>query len=406
MKSHSLLLTLGLALATTYGLAQTGQTGSQAGQYPSSQSPTTQQQPSTQQVPPSNSPDQGQATAPDQNQTSNTSAATAPDNDALAQQVQQKLSTEPALKNVQVEAKKGVVTLSGSVASKADRKQAEELAKSVPGVKKVHAKLKVNPNAAATTSGAAETPAPSAAGSEAGNTEAQAGVQQGNQEPGSMTSSTQAQNQQGTENRSAEQGQMNSQAQQSPSAAQTEPGQQSPSTAQQQSPSTAQTEPGQQSPSTAQTEPGQAQPGMTQQGVQNPNVGGNNQMGTNANATQIQSEIQNALSQQGTLSGSNIQVNVTDTDVELTGNVATPDQKQTAERIAGSYAANRRVVNHITVSSLSGQTGAENPNTPSASQPQTTPGQGSVNPQTPPRQTPPSQQQQPPMSETPPQPQL
>jgi len=384
MKSHSLLLTLGLALATTYGLAQTGQTGSQAGQYPSSQSPTTQQQPSTQQVPPSNNPDQGQATAPDQNQTSNT----APDNDALAQQVQQKLSTEPALKDVQVEAKKGVVTLSGSVASKADRKHAEELAKSVPGVKKVHAKLKVNPNAAATTSGAAETPAPSAAGSEAGNTEAQAGAKQGNQEPGSMTSSTQAQNQGGAENRSAEQGEMNSQAQQ-------------------QSPSTAQTEPGQQqSPSTAQTEPGQAQPGMTQQGVQTPNAGSNNQMGTNANATQIQSEIQNAISQQGTLSGSNIQVNVTDTDVELTGNVATPDQKQTAERIAGSYAANRRVVNHITVSSLNGQTGAENPNTPSATQPQTTPGQGSVNPQTPPRQTPPSQQQQPPMSETPPQPQL
>jgi len=384
MKSHSLLLTLGLALATTYGLAQTGQTGSQAGQYPSSQSPTTQQQPSTQQVPPSNNPDQGQATAPDQNQTSNT----APDNDALAQQVQQKLSTEPALKDVQVEAKKGVVTLSGSVASKADRKHAEELAKSVPGVKKVHAKLKVNPNAAATTSGAAETPAPSAAGSEAGNTEAQAGAKQGNQEPGSMTSSTQAQNQGGAENRSAGQGEMNSQAQQqSPSAAQTEPGQQ-------------------QSPSTAQTEPGQAQPGMTQQGVQTPNAGSNNQMGTNANATQIQSEIQNAISQQGTLSGSNIQVNVTDTDVELTGNVATPDQKQTAERIAGSYAANRRVVNHITVSSLNGQTGAENPNTPSATQPQTTPGQGSVNPQTPPRQTPPSQQQQPPMSETPPQPQL
>jgi len=179
------------------------------------------------------------------------------------------------------------------------------------------------------------------------------------------------------------------------------------SQAQQQSPSTAQTEPGQQqSPSTAQTQPGQAQPGMTQQGVQTPNAGSNNQMGTNANATQIQSEIQNAISQQGTLSGSNIQVNVTDTDVELTGNVATPDQKQTAERIAGSYAANRRVVNHITVSSLNGQTGAENPNTPSATQPQTTPGQGSVNPQTPPRQTPPSQQQQPPMSETPPQPQL
>jgi hypothetical protein len=94
---------------------------------------------------------------------------------------------------------------------------------------------------------------------------------------------------------------------------------------------------------------------------------------------------------------------VTDIAIELTGTVATPDQKQTAERIAGSYAGNRRVVNHITVSSLSGQTGAENPQ---ATQPQSMPGQGSANPQNPPRQTPPPQQQKPPMSENPPQPQL
>jgi Flp pilus assembly secretin CpaC len=106
------------------------------------------------------------------------------------------------------------------------------------------------------------------------------------------------------------------------------------------------------------------------------------------------------------LSGSNIQVNVTDTNVELTGTVATPDQKQTAERIAGSYAGSRRVENHITVSSLNGQTGSSVPATPQATQPQTMPGQGNVNPQTPPRQTPPPQQQQnPPMSEQPPQPQ-
>jgi len=365
MKKHSLLLTLGLALATTYGLAQTGQAGSQAGQYPSSQSPSTQQ-PSTQ-APSTTAPEQGQTTAPDQTQSTGNSAATAPDNDALAQQVQQKLSTEPALKNVQVEAKKGTVTLSGSVASKADRKHAEELAKSVPGVKKVHAKLKVSPNAAGTTSGAAEMPAPSAAGSEAGNTSAQAGVQQGNQEPGSMSGSAQAESQQ--QGSSAEAG-ANSQTQQSPG--------------------------------TAQTEPGQTQPGMTQQGVQTPN----NQMGTAQSATQIQSEIQNALQQQGTLSGSNIQTNVTDSDVELTGTVATPDQKQTAERIAGSYAGSRRVVNHITVSSLNGQTGT--PGAPATTQPQTMPGQGGVNPQMPPRQTAPPQQnpQNPPMSENPPQPQL
>jgi hypothetical protein len=141
---------------------------------------------------------------------------------------------------------------------------------------------------------------------------------------------------------------------------------------------------------------------MTQQGVQTPN----NQMGTAQSATQIQSEIQNALQQQGTLSGTNIQTNVTDTDVELTGTVATPDQKQTAERIAGSYAGNRRVVNHITVSSLNGQTGT--PGAPATTQPQTMPGQGNVNPQMPPRQTPPPQQnpQNPPMSENPPQPPL
>jgi osmotically-inducible protein OsmY len=346
MKKHSLLLTLGLALATSYGLAQTGQAGSQAGQYPSSQSPTTQH-PSTQAPQTSTTPDQGQTTGPEQTQASPSSEASAPDNDTLAQQVQQKLSTEPALKNVQVEAKKGVVTLSGSVASKADRKQAEELAKSVPGVKKVHAKLKVNPNAAATSSGAAETPVPSAAGSEAGNTSAQAGVQQGNQEPGNMTGSAQGENQQQGAQSSSGQAGVNAQAQQSPGA--------------------------------AQTEPGQTQPGMTQQGVET-----NNQMGTAQNANQIQSEIQNALSQQGTLSGSNIQVNVTDTDVELTGTVATPDQKQTAERIAGSYAGSRRVVNHITVTSLSGQTG--NPGAPATTQPQTMPGQGNVNPQMPPRQ--------------------
>ncbi|MGE5724871.1 MAG: BON domain-containing protein [Acidobacteriota bacterium] len=390
MKRHSLLLTLGLALATTYGLAQTG---SQAGQYPTSQSSTTQQQPGTQAPPSTTTPDQGQTTGPDQSQTTGGSA-TAPDNDALAQQVQQKLSTEPALKNVQVEAKKGVVMLSGTVASKADRKHAEELAKSVPGVKKVHAKLKVDSKMAPTTSGAAETPAPSAAGSEAGNTEAQAGVRQGNQEPGSMSSTPEpSTGQQGAENRSAEAGAA-AQAQQSPGTAQTAPRETQPGMTQQ----------GVQTPNEQGN--GQAEPGQTQPGMQTPNAESNNQMGTTQNATQIQSEIQNALQQQGTLSGSNIQVNVTDASVELTGTVATPDQKQTAERIAGSYAGSRRVVNHITVSSLSGQTGGANPGTPATTQPQTMPGQGSVNPQTPPRQTPPPQQQQnPPMSETPPQPQ-
>ena len=59
MKANSLVLTLGLALATTYGL---GQTGSQGGQYPSSQAPTTQQQPSTEQAPSNTADQSGQQT--------------------------------------------------------------------------------------------------------------------------------------------------------------------------------------------------------------------------------------------------------------------------------------------------------------------------------------------------------
>jgi osmotically-inducible protein OsmY len=44
-------------------------------------------------------------------------------------------------------------------------------------------------------------------------------------------------------------------------------------------------------------------------------------------------------------------VNVTDTTVELTGTAATSKDKQTAKRIAQSYAGNRRLVDHITVGS-------------------------------------------------------
>jgi hypothetical protein len=69
--------------------------------------------------------------------------------------------------------------------------------------------------------------------------------------------------------------------------------------------------------------------------------------------TDLQSQIQNALTKEPTLSADSLQVNVTDQNIELSGNVENAREKQTALRIVQSYAANKKVVNHITVGSRS-----------------------------------------------------
>ena len=67
----------------------------------------------------------------------------------------------------------------------------------------------------------------------------------------------------------------------------------------------------------------------------------------------LQSQIQNALTKEPTLSADSLQANVTDQNIELSGNVETAREKQTALRIVQSYAANKKVVNHISVGSRS-----------------------------------------------------
>lgn len=67
----------------------------------------------------------------------------------------------------------------------------------------------------------------------------------------------------------------------------------------------------------------------------------------------LQSQIQNALTKEPTLSADSLQANVTDQNIELWGNVETAREKQTALRIVQSYAANKKVVNHISVGSRS-----------------------------------------------------
>ena len=73
--------------------------------------------------------------------------------------------------------------------------------------------------------------------------------------------------------------------------------------------------------------------------------------GMNASSTtSVQSTIQTALQQDPTLSGANINVNVTDKNkVELTGTVSSKDQKTTAKRIAETNAGGLKVADHLKV---------------------------------------------------------
>lgn len=77
--------------------------------------------------------------------------------------------------------------------------------------------------------------------------------------------------------------------------------------------------------------------------------------------TDLQSRIQTAIQQDPSLSSSNINVSVTDRAVELRGTVATDTAKQSAEQIAKANAGDRKVKNHLKVSS-SGST--DNTSTP------------------------------------------
>jgi len=68
---------------------------------------------------------------------------------------------------------------------------------------------------------------------------------------------------------------------------------------------------------------------------------------TSAAGADVQSQIQSALQQQGL---ANVNVNVTDQSIDLSGTVMTGKEKQTAKRIANSYANGRKVKDNLTVS--------------------------------------------------------
>jgi osmotically-inducible protein OsmY len=78
----------------------------------------------------------------------------------------------------------------------------------------------------------------------------------------------------------------------------------------------------------------------------------------------LQSQIQNALSKEPTLSGDSPRVNVSGDTVELAGNVGTNKEKITATRIVQSYTGSKKIVNKLTISprsEKSSPTSTDNP---------------------------------------------
>jgi BON domain len=80
-----------------------------------------------------------------------------------------------------------------------------------------------------------------------------------------------------------------------------------------------------------------------------------------ADIAKVQSDIQSALQRDPTLANSNINVDVNDKDVELTGSVPNKDAKKTAEQIAKTRAGGLDVRNHIKVEKSPGTGDQANP---------------------------------------------
>jgi osmotically-inducible protein OsmY len=78
----------------------------------------------------------------------------------------------------------------------------------------------------------------------------------------------------------------------------------------------------------------------------------------------LQSQIQNALSKEPTLTGDSPRVNVSGDTVELAGNVGTNKQKITATRIVQSYTGSKKLVNKLTISGRNEKSSPASTNNP------------------------------------------
>jgi hypothetical protein len=124
---------------------------------------------------------------------------------------------------------------------------------------------------------------------------------------------------------------------------QTQPGTQ-PSTPPDQTPQ------GSQQPSTAPDQTPQQQPSTSDTGTKPQN---DSSAGMASSPNDLQNSIETAIKQDPNLASSNVQVKVTDKNIELSGDVSSKDQKKAAEKIAKDNAGGRKVKDHIKVASNS-----------------------------------------------------
>lgn len=321
MRKSLHLLVFVLALALAYASAQS------SGSSPSSSEQSTTSQPSQ---------DQNQKPDTQPSQSGSSATATSAGTDVQGQ-IQDALKKDPTLSNsnITVSVTDDAVELNGTVASNDEKRAAKKIAKSYAGSRKVKDNLTVS-------GGGSKTTPPGGMGFVSAGAYRQS---QSSQQPQSQQPQTTM-----------------------PSGSQS-PSSQSPSTSQSPSgePSSTQTTPvpngsmNQQTPSSSEQTPSSSQ--------QTP--------GTAASAGgDIQMQIQNALQKEPTLSSDNINVSVSDDAIELNGTVASGKEKQTAKRIAQSYAGNRKVKDHLTVSgqgSNDNKTPDSTTSTPPSSNSPTTP---------------------------------
>jgi osmotically-inducible protein OsmY len=269
--------------------------------------------------------------------------------DDLKQQVNQKFGTDAALRYILVEVKEANVTLSGTVPTKPDKKRAARLAKSVPGVRKVHDSLTVDANASSSndnepTNARNHQPpkpkttasAPAHKGPRAISSDRSAGtttrIEAGGKSDGPTTGAA------GTARSSPADGSLGSN---HVGANSTTSGGISGAVA-----STAGS-----SASAADPSIGANSAGVTRAVSNDPTPGAIPVpiMRPLASTATLKGEIENALRNDAQVGISNLNVNVTDTTIELSGNVPTAKERTAAYRIAQSFAFNRRVQDRMTV---------------------------------------------------------
>lgn len=73
-----------------------------------------------------------------------------------------------------------------------------------------------------------------------------------------------------------------------------------------------------------------------------------------ADPAAVQNDIQSSIQKDPTLANSNVSVQVTDKNVELTGSVPNKDAKKTAEKIAKDHSGGLDVKNHLKVEKTPG----------------------------------------------------